>query len=195
MQQQLHQYHSQGFDTVRAGYPGLRRVASIPRTYYNSPHAPQREPPSNLVNPAPYENWRESGATPSPLYEENIFSAPQMQMPQVHFPTAQANQWRDVRRVQSHSDLIGSRGANLKKSSEYGLHNPVPTFNHDPMGPTSYGQILGYGRFSPPLESSIYSMQHSATQQLSSFEHQNNQMQHPSGILPWGLHNDGGNRG
>lgn len=183
---QMHHFRpSQGYES-RGGYPGLRRVASIPRTHLNSHHT--KKGPTSIPLPAPsYQSWRDTCAAPaSPFsFEDGPFPSSHFQMPSsIQFA---ASPWRDVRRVHSHSTLIGSTGNNMKKNISYGMHSPLPLMNGgDYLSAGSYGHVSALGRHSPDFLGSMQSFEGMPQQHplSSSYDQQPQPLRTPD-VYPW----------
>ncbi|RDB21527.1 Xylanolytic transcriptional activator xlnR [Hypsizygus marmoreus] len=173
----LQQYGSREiFNTVQADYSTARRVASLPRSYADV------HPESQAV-PSTYETWRETYA-PHVFqgYDDGSYVTPQYQAPPTHFPTSQGQpQWRDVRRVQSHSTLIGNSGSGLGRNTQNGMHFPDV---NNLVGPaSSYGHYTPQGNISQPFQDLS----------VTSFGHQS-QIPYEQ-EMPWAYHSDGGSTG
>jgi hypothetical protein len=192
--QQYHASHSsQGYSPtnsngVRPGsYPGLRRVASIPRTHYNSHQPLRKDSVPTPTSATSYESWRDPSSASSPFpFDDGPFPSP-FQMPSVHFgpgSTPPISQWRDVRRVQSHSTLIGSPAIDMKKSFNYGMRSPLPNLNGgDFLGSVpslSHPVSSMQGRHSPDFMGTMPSFN-----SLHSFEPHSAPALHTSDTYPW----------
>ncbi|KAG6907413.1 hypothetical protein DXG01_008984 [Tephrocybe rancida] len=139
---QLRHYNSQTYDTS-PNNRSLRRVASIPSSLQVGEH---RDLP---LEPVAFDTMRES-YTQSFAFGENSTSyhaPPPLQYTQ---SDPRMSQLRDMRRVQSHSTLIGSHGGRLNKNtpSYPSFHSP-----NDFPGQVSYGQhwVSQAGTSPPPI--------------------------------------------
>ena len=182
-----HGYESNGIQ--RSNYQGLRRVASIPRTHLNSQHT--KKGLMSIPLPPPFQSWRDTCAAPaSPFsFEDGNFPSSHFHMPSsVQYAACggSASPWHDVRRVHSHSTLIGSTGTNIKKSINYGMHSPLPLMNGgDYLGAGSYGHVSAPGRHSPDFLGSLQPFDAMPQHTLSSsYDPQPQPLRTPD-IYPW----------
>ncbi|KAF8077795.1 hypothetical protein FPV67DRAFT_13239 [Lyophyllum atratum] len=182
---QSRHFPSQHYQALQ-DYPILRRVASIPR----SPHA-DSELHSVPMNAYGFEAAHDNYMQPF-RYEDSSYDAP-FHAPPAHYTPGnlQISHLRDVRRVQSHSTLIGSSGGGLSRSTQYGHPSPQPF--DDFTGSYSYGQWPLQGQISPRPVGMFDTFEHQVP--LAAPLEPQVTHHHSSKVHSWGYHSDGGSTG
>ncbi|KAG6862044.1 hypothetical protein C0995_007174 [Termitomyces sp. Mi166 len=178
--QQLRHYHSQNYDSF-SDYRSLRRVSSIPATLHTD------EPSELPLNAVTFETMRETHTQPFTIDE----NAPQYQTPPLQYTQSdpRTSQLRDMRRVQSHSTLIGSRGVGLNRNaSSYATFRPADGFS----GQASYTQQwASQGNLSPPSMSFFDPALDSRLLSPGARTDAASQPRPSPKVRPWGYQSDG----
>ncbi|KAG6898264.1 hypothetical protein C0992_000709 [Termitomyces sp. T32_za158] len=175
--QQLRNFHSQNYESL-SDYRSLRRVSSIPSTLHTD------EPSDLPLNAVNFETY-----TQPFTFDENS--------PQYHNPPPlqytqsdpRTSQLRDMRRVQSHSTLIGSRGLSLNRNtSNYPNFRQVDSLS----GQASYTQQwASQGNLSPRV---MPLFDPTLDSRLLSPGARTDTVSHPRPspkVRPWGYQSDG----
>ncbi|KAG6833671.1 hypothetical protein H0H87_002867 [Tephrocybe sp. NHM501043] len=170
--QQLLHYDSQVYDTL-PDYRSLRRVASIPISFQDEPRG------------LPIDPTFESYAPPFALNETSTtYHTPPLNYTQ---PDPRTSQLRDMRRVQSHSTLIGSqRGSLSRNTPSYPSFRSPENFS----GQTYGQQWSSQGRISPPSLPLFDTTVDQLLPPAPRVDHATQRRQSPK-VHPWGYHSDG----
>ncbi|KAG5647305.1 hypothetical protein DXG03_000843 [Asterophora parasitica] len=181
-------HHFEPLHHLRQHYPrdiltnqqSLRRVASIPRSFHGSDHNVQ-------MSTHGFEPVSETFMQPFG-FDENSYDSPTFPARQSQYVAhnPRAPQWRDVRRVQSYSTLIGSSEGNLNR---YASPHPLASLG----APESYCQWTSQERVSPP-PMPMYNTYDQFMPPAAPLEPQVPRLLSPK-VHPWGYHSDGGSTG
>ncbi|KAF9469245.1 hypothetical protein BDZ94DRAFT_1293668, partial [Collybia nuda] len=177
---QIQHYRSQEYAENEPTVFPHRRVASFPRP---QPDSQNYFPSGTIPNTAIYDAH---DLLPLP-YDNRSYTAPQatppMQMPSPRFINGNIRpHYREVRRVQSHSTLIGGG-----KDFNHNMRSPM-SFQSDIGEPASYDAF--HAHMSLPLSSMLGPLGGP-----SSRLRLERQGPRPTDLHPWGYHSDGGSSG